>query len=145
MTQVTITHGPEWDQWIRTFDNLAGEMADRLVPRMELVLSDCFKETQALVHVYPEGASGLAKEPPRRRDIESAGRLKASGYHEGARRQGDEVVDAIGYTAYYAEFERLGTKRSIPPYRQHDFMAPWVPAMDRIEQEMVVIWEELWR
>lgn len=145
MPMVTITHGPEWNEWIRKFDGLAGEMADRMVPRMEAILSSCYGETQALVHVYPEGASGLAKEVPRRRDIDAAGRLKASGYHEGARRDGDAVVDAIGYTAYYAEFERLGTKHSIPPYREHDFMAPWYPAMERIEQEMSVIWEELWK
>lgn len=145
MPQVVITHGPEWNEWIRKLDGLAGEMADRMVPKMELQLAGCFRETQALVHVYPEGASGQAKEKPRQRDIASAGRLKASGYHEGAHREGDSVADAIGYTAYYAEYERLGTRHSIPPFRQHDFMAPWYPAMDRIEQDMADVWEELWR
>lgn len=145
-TSIEVTAGPESREWERKFDGLGGEMADRTVPKMDAEVGVIYGETQALVHIYPQGAHypPIAKWNPTRRDIERAGRLKASGHHQGARREGDDVVDEIAYRVPWAEFERTGTSRSIPPYREHDFMAPWVPGMERVGLAIDDTWREIW-
>ena len=142
-----IIPGPEIRQWVKTFDRLPQEMVRRALPLFDTTLSLIFDETQALVHEYPQGAHypPETKYPPTLRDISRSGRLRKSGKHLHARREGNyEVVDTIGYFVPWAEFERTGTRRSIPPYREHDFMAPWIPGMEYLGEGIDEIWKEIW-
>lgn len=148
--EVKIIPGPEVRQWARKFGRVGQEMTRRSVPLFNLVVGQVFEETQALVHEYPEGSTfglpGGTEYPPTLRDISRSGRLRKSGKHLGAKRIGEfEVNDAIGYLVPWAEFERTGTTRSIPPGREHDFMAPWIPGMEYLGEGIDEIWDEIWR
>jgi hypothetical protein len=143
-----IIPGPEVREWARKFGKLPDEMTRRAVPLFDTTLRMIFDETQALVHEYPQGAHypPITAREPTLRDIARSGRLRESGRHLGAMRTGDhELVDTIGYFVDWAEFERTGTSGSIPPFRDHDFMAPWVPGMEYLGEGIDELWEEIWK